>query len=147
MSSVPSVRPLLEAAARHLRDARTLLTTSPVQAMHLAGFGPECARKGVPGLDGFGKALGHEVSPNDELRALIAALDSVARRYAWDRLLLDWDATHPELSRWSPEIRYRANDACTAAAAEVVLEQAESVTATLLAALFADGFLPARVLP
>ena len=65
----------VQAARRHVNDARALLAASPLQAYHLAGFGPECARKAVPGVATLAKQLGHTIDADEALATLFAALD------------------------------------------------------------------------
>jgi len=68
----PKRTALVSAALRHVDDAQALLAVSPVQAFHLAGFGPECARKAaltVPGASQgtMDKAIGHGFHDNRPL--------------------------------------------------------------------------------
>jgi hypothetical protein len=131
----------LESALRHARDARALLETSHHQAFHLAGFAPECARKAVPGLAAFGKALGHDVAPDDRLQELFTALDAQGHRYDWT-VLLDWGTVYPALAKWNPQIRYEANSAVLRASADQLVGEAEAAAARVLATLWADGAFP-----
>ncbi len=81
---------LISAALRHVRDAEHLLASEPPyrsveQALHLAGFGPECARKGCVDEDIADKALGHEFEKADEsVVDLLLAIDPSASRYGLD---------------------------------------------------------------
>lgn len=80
---------LISAALRHVRDAEHLLASGPhhsiEQALHLAGFGPECARKACVDEKIADKALGHEFASADEsVVDLLLALDPWVSRYGLD---------------------------------------------------------------
>jgi hypothetical protein len=138
----------LQSAFRHVADARFLLTEGRFhQAYHLAGFGPECARKAVPGLLKFAKAIGHDVAPDDLLRTLFAALENDGHRYDWDQLI-DWRSSYPTLAEWTPIVRYTGNKEAPAgepATATQLVDEAEEVTFKVLASLYADGAFPEGV--
>src|SRR5688572_21343969 len=101
---------LISAALRHVRDAEHLLAPGPhrsvEQALHLAGFGPECVRKGCVDEAITDKALGHDIEGSDDPTVdLLLALDPSASRYGIDEhsLKLPHRAKH-----WRVECRYRA---------------------------------------
>ncbi len=134
---------LISAALRHVRDAEQLLALtaqhpSPDQAFHLAGFGPECARKAL--LDGgwADKAIGHDFGEVGE-RALtfLLALDPVAHRYAPS----NWGARHPALLEWTPEARYEKTGTRTPAQVDGVVLAARTTVDDAFFALWADGRL------
>jgi hypothetical protein len=135
---------LLSAALRHARDAMYLLDIghqghSTDQAFHLAGFGPECARKALLGDRVFDKVLGHRFDAGAEVVLEAAlALDPRARRYG----ARAWTARYPALSTWSEQARYHRTGTTPAAIATPVVEQAAQAVHETVAALFADGRLP-----
>lgn len=134
---------LLSAALRHTRDARALLVTSPDQAWHLAGFGPECARKAALSERFFDQVLGHDWTPaSEEILELAISLDA----RAW-RLRLDgWGAALPALARWRPADRYHRTGR-HAHEAETLVSECEARVDRLLADLWMDGDLTTRVDP
>jgi hypothetical protein len=96
----------LSAALRHTRDARHLCEPgdhrSIEQAWHLAGFGPECARKALLPDAWMHKLLGHEIGSDAEacLRWLLT-LDPLSSRYPAHEVVSGAEY-------WSPESRYCA---------------------------------------
>src|SRR5580658_3108474 len=90
---------LASAALRHVGDAATLASGSPVQAYYLAGYGPECARKAAltfatekQALE-LDKAVGHGFGDDAETAlAMWCALDPLALRYT----LHHWKGREPE---------------------------------------------------
>ena len=136
---------LLSAALRHARDAEALLKgahQSVDQAKHLAGFGPECARKATLTAGWLAKPLGHTIVPADELMEFVVALDPVAHRYQAD----DWKSRYPDLASWSPQCRYDKTGTCPFDLASRVVEQARAAVAAVLGALWSDGRIPDGVL-
>ncbi|AUX27666.1 uncharacterized protein SOCEGT47_082640 [Sorangium cellulosum] len=135
---------LLSAALRHIRDAEHLLApeqphTSPDQAYHLAGFGPECARKATLTNRWSDKPLGHTMGrPADPLLEFALALDPTAARYN----PLDWGTRYPALSTWDPQCRYEATGTRTWQEVELLLGEASRAVQEIVAALWADGRLP-----
>lgn len=135
---------LISAALRHVRDAAYLLDASHPgqsidQAFHLAGFGPECARKALLGDRVFDKVLGHRFDAGVELVLDAAlALDPQARRYS----PRGWAARYPALPTWSEQSRYYATGTKTDASARPVVEQAARAVHDTVVALFADGRIP-----
>ena len=115
------------AAGRHLADAVGHLAAGNfAQATHLAGFGPECARKAaLPAR--WHKRLGHAMSG--------AVLDTLAA--------LD---THgvcmgplPALGAWTPELRYRASRYFTKLETDALVHAAEVATRAALARAWIVG--------
>ena len=128
----PEQLALLSAALRHVRDAERLLADSPDQTYHLAGFGPECARKAVLDFRWADKAIGHSFTPGTErLVDFLAALDPRAQHY-----LPKLPAT---LEGWQPQVRYNKTGTTTTKTAEEFLEHARRSTHGLLVSLWADG--------
>ena len=138
---------LVSAALRHVRDAERLAVpggdSSPDQAYHLAGLGPECARKATLSSKAFRKILGHDLgAQSDALLRFWTALDPVALRSE----PFDMAARFPALANWRVDCRYeRTGTRAEAPAAELVREAREHVD-RVTSALWADGRLPAEVL-
>jgi len=135
---------LVSAALRHVRDAERLLragdAASPDQAYHLAGFGPECARKAALSARSFDQALGHDFGDlGERVLDLAAALDPVAHRYA----VADYPARFPALAKWNVSCRYHRTGEHAAEAAALVAEARECVDEIVLA-LWMDGRWPDR---
>jgi hypothetical protein len=141
---------LISAALRHLRDAEHLLLPGPhrsvEQALHLAGFGPECARKGCVDEDLADQALGHDIEDaEDSVVDFLLAMDPAASRYGIDEhrsRLSSW-ARH-----WRPACRYMATDAPEPLATVVadVLSEARGFVDDCVLDLWSDGLLPAKAL-
>lgn len=99
-----------------MRDAERLVTAarSPDQALHLVGFGPECARKAL--LDprqslsqrerqGINQSIGHRFDGAEEgMISWARALTPESR----DLPAVDWSQRYPRLREWNPERRYEA---------------------------------------
>jgi hypothetical protein len=135
---------LVSAALRHVRDAERLLSggdaASPDQAFHLAGFGPECARKAALSAPAFDQALGHDFGDlGERVLDFAAALDPVAHRYA----IADYKARFPALAKWSVSCRYDRTGKHAADAAALVIEARRCVDELVLA-LWMDGRWPDR---
>jgi len=135
---------LLSAALRHARDAEHLLEagagyTSPDQAYHLAGYGPECARKATLSIRWLDQAVGHgaEASAGDILE-LAMSLDPLARRYD---PLAD-PARWPTLARWRVEARYERTGKFDRVQAEALCREAREAVDAVAVALWADGRIP-----
>lgn len=131
---------LLSAALRHVRDAEHLASVAPParsldQAYHLAGFGPECARKATLPIDAFNKAIGHGFEGTSELM-LDFALAIVPRTTRYD---VGDTAEVGELRRWSPQVRYDATG--THANPTALIEEARIFVDRVVFALWADGEL------
>jgi hypothetical protein len=135
---------LVSAALRHVRDAERLLqageAASPDQAFHLAGFGPECARKAALSARWFDQALGHDFGDiGERVLELAAALDPVAHRYA----VADYPSRFPALAKWNVSCRYHRTGEHAAEAAALVAEARKCVDEIVLA-LWMDGRWPDR---
>jgi hypothetical protein len=130
---------LASAALRHVRDAEHLLTggyTSPDQAYHLAGFGPECARKATLSVDWFDQVLGHEIGgAADRVLEVAIALDPQAARYG----LVAWDQQYKELAKWRTIVRYEKTGTRTRGDAELVVADARSCVDEIVYSLWLDG--------
>ncbi|HSN96925.1 MAG TPA: hypothetical protein VLS89_01465 [Candidatus Nanopelagicales bacterium] len=140
---------LLSAALRHVRDAEHLLDeaagyTSPDQAYHLAGFGPECARKAALSLRWLDQALGHGVEgASGEVLDLALALDPLARRYD----PLGSAASRAALAGWRVDVRYERTGTRQRADAEALCRDAREAVDAVVIALWADGRMPEKVQP
>lgn len=129
---------LLSAALRHTRDAEALLSSSPDQAWHLAGFGPECARKAALSERWADKAVGHQLGALAQgVLETAIAMDAHAARYRLD----GWVSRWPALAQWSPESRYRKTGSTPKASAEALTAAAREAVGGLVAELWADGAL------
>ena len=136
---------LISAALRHIRDAEHLLAPGPhrsvEQALHLAGFGPECVRKACVDDDLADKALGHDIKgADDSVVDLLLALDPAASRYGLDEHTLQL----PHRARyWRLECRYMAtgNPNPGEDAIAAVVEEARDFVDGCIADLWADGAL------
>jgi hypothetical protein len=135
---------LLSAALRHTQDAEHLATpnrpyTSFDQAFHLAGFGPECARKSTLSQRWSDKPLGHALGrPADAILEFALALDPIAARYSPH----DWSARYPALSAWDPQCRYEETGRRAPPEVERLVLEARRSVDEIVAALWADGRLP-----
>ncbi|HRG95499.1 MAG TPA: hypothetical protein PLR99_04560 [Polyangiaceae bacterium] len=123
-----------------MNDARALLAASPLQAYHLAGFGPECARKALPGVATLAKQLGHTIDADEALATLFAALDPALHRYP----VFGWATRFPTYASWRPDVRYAATADQRRLAAAQVTDEAEAALEEVLYALYADGTAPAE---
>jgi hypothetical protein len=138
----PQARKMISAALRHVRDAEHLLScsagyASPEQAYHLAGLGPECARKATISEPWLDKVIGHGVTPwADEMVEFATALDPMAHRYD----IRDFLNRYPQLARWSIESRY-AETGRNSPEAVLVCRQAREIVDAIVIALWADGRL------
>lgn len=134
-------RALLSAAARHVRDAERLLNkppSSPDQAWHLAGFGPECARKACLEDRVLDLALGHELGPGGEqLLEWWIPLDHSAWRYR----IAGWGVSEPRITEWSPNHRYDATGTWVGAPVEELTGSARRLLDGVVADLWSDGRL------
>lgn len=127
---------LLSAALRHMRDADSLLAASPDQSFHLAGFGPECARKAALGPKWLDRVFGHHLGAEAELiLEFLEGIDPVAARYQ----LGQWSTSFPQLARWSPEVRYQRTGTASREDSAEVVGQAYHVVDRLVASLWSDG--------
>jgi hypothetical protein len=133
---------LLSAALRHVRDAEHLATPnhsgySPDQAYHLAGFGPECARKATLYYRLFDKPLGHTLGAGATTALGIAlSLDPVAQRYQ----PRSFASIYRELAAWVPDCRYERTG--SRKQPQAIVREARDVVDGITAALWADGRLP-----
>ena len=136
---------MLSAALRHVRDAEHLLSAdpsvqSPDQAFHLAGFGPECARKAALPRATFDQAIGHGVTDMSELALRFAVVtDPVARRYD----IQGWSGRYPALLRWREAARYDQTGTHLDHEVRAVVTEAREIVDRIAFALWADGQVPA----
>lgn len=133
--------PLLSAALRHLRDAEHLADPSNPhgsldQAYHLAGFGPECARKAAIAVSWANTPLGHDLGEDAEfVLELALALAPAASRYE----VRGWEQAYPALAAWKPDCRYRETGTYQRSRTERLLHEAWLAATEIMAAMWADG--------
>lgn len=131
---------LLSAALRHQEDAEALLTSSPDQSWHLAGYAAECVRKACLTIEPYRRALSHEHGRDaDALLDVVIALDGRANRLD----LQGWAPAGSELARWSEQHRYDRRGAHAAGAGALVRETAALHDRILAALWLAIPFDPA----
>jgi len=136
---------LISAALRHVRDAEHLLAPgsyrSVEQALHLVGFGPECARKACLDETIADKALGHDIKgAGDAVVDLLIALDPSASRYG----LAAYSSTLPHLAKyWKPDCRYMATGKPEAIEQSVttMVQEARTFVNACVTELWCDGAL------
>ena len=133
---------LLSAALRHIRDAEHLADASHShasldEAFHLAGFGPECARKATMSDGSLDKAIGHGAGMREALDAALA-LDVVAHRYG---VSTTTDA-FPALGKWTVDCRYAPTGSFPLPDVGAVLAEARVIVDAISLALWADGRIP-----
>jgi hypothetical protein len=135
---------LLSAALRHTRDAEHLADTSAPgssldRAYHLAGYGPECARKSILSIRWFDTVIGHRFSPSTEKVIEFAlALDPPARRYD----VQGWHGRCPAIERWTEVSRYEATDTYSKADVDALVAEARVTVDRVLFSLWVDGRVP-----
>lgn len=135
---------MLSAAVRHVRTAEHLSSVdpperSPDQAFHLAGFGPECARKATLPRSTYNRAIGHGVTGASESALRVAlVLDPFARRYD----LEEWAPRYPALAGWNERARYEPTGCRTQQEADSVVREAREIVDRISFALWADGRIP-----
>ena len=140
-TALPAELKLLSAALRHLRDAEHLADASSPhcsldQAYHLAGFGPECARKAAIAASWANKPLGHDLGDDAEfVLDLALALNPSASRYE----VRAWERTYPALAAWKPDCRYQATGTYQRSQTEPLIRDASLAAIEIMAAMWADG--------
>jgi hypothetical protein len=145
----PHAASFISAALRHIRDAEHLLESpsahcSPDQAYHLAGFAPECARKGTLSLRWLDHLIGHAVDPfSEELLELAIALDPIAHRYN----PLAYATRYPTLVGWTVDARYEHTGTRKVPEATAICAEAREAVDAVVIALWADGRLPDKDTP
>jgi len=133
---------LISGALRHVRDAEHLAANgdhrSVDQAQHLAGFGPECARKACLSERWADKAIGHDFGTAGERAvAFAAAIDIGAHRFRPD----DWVGRYPTLGSWRPDVRYNPTGTAVAESTARLIEQCRRAVDDVVFALWTDGEL------
>jgi hypothetical protein len=134
---------LVSAALRHARDAEWLAhpdnpRPSPDQAWHLAGYGPECARKATLLTRAFDRTIGHRFqSGGEDVLDIATALDPFALRYEPG----DWARRFPALTEWRETARYERTGGVAQKrhALSDLVRQARHAVDAVVAALWADG--------
>lgn len=136
----PEQLELLSAARRHVADAEFLLSSgahsSPDQAWHLAGFGPECLRKACLEDRALDRAIGHDLGPDAE--ALLdwgLSLDP----HAWRYDLAGWSGRAPCLGEWRPDHRYERTGTRRPDDVSELVQAARTFLDRVQADLWADG--------
>lgn len=133
---------LLSAALRHQEDAEALLSCSPDQSWHLAGYSVECVRKACLSIDPYRKALSHEHGKDaDALLDVVIALDSRASRLN----LQGWAPPGSMLAQWSEQHRYDGRGQHSAGAPQLVEETASLYNQTITALWLAEPFDPTEL--
>jgi hypothetical protein len=138
----------MSAALRHVRDAEHLLASGPhrsiEQALHLAGYGPECARKACIDEAIADKALGHEFhGAGDPTVGFLLAVDPAASRYGIE----DHASSLPlRETHWNVQCRYMATGSASLPNVTVVVAEARAFVDRCVAELWCDGVLPRRSL-
>lgn len=133
---------MLSAALRHVRDAEHLISEhpaqSPDQAYHLAGFGPECARKATLPHPTYYQAIGHGVAGSSEQALNFAlATNPIARRYDVE----NWSQRYPKLANWRETVRYSMTGTTTIADAQALVLEAREIVDRIAYAMWADGLI------
>ena len=131
---------LSSAALRHVRDAETLLPSSPDGAFYLAGYGPEIARKVTLSPPWLHQVIGHLNSSGEAALAALALaidIDPIAHRYAAFDL-----SNYEALKQWKTEARYMPTGSHTTEQAKAIVAEARQFTDDLLATLWAEGRFP-----
>lgn len=133
---------LLSAALRHQEDAVTLLSSSPDQSWHLAGYSVECVRKACLTNDTFRKALAHEQGTDaDRLLEIVLSIDEHAQRYGTS----GWALPGSFLAAWKPEHRYDQTGQHSSDAPRLVAETSALHDRTLTAIWLAVPFDPTEL--
>lgn len=126
---------LLSAALRHARDARHLIADhgdrSVDQAVHLAGFAPECALKACLSDKRWDKSLGHDLG--DDAVNFALALDPRASRIV--------GGLTPRLVGWNVEVRYARTGTTEADTANALVEAASRAVDQIVVRAWLDGLL------
>lgn len=144
LTLTPEAADFISAAVRHIGDAELLLHASrghasPDQAFHLAGFAPECIRKGILSVRWLDKAIGHGADASSaELLDLAVAIDPIAHRY--DALCQRGSST--AFDAWKIDVRYERTGTRSRAEAEALCAEARQAVDAVVLALWADGRLP-----
>ena len=132
----------ISAALRHVRDAEHLASSGPHQsldqAFHLAGFGPECARKACLSERWADKAVGHGFGAETEhVLGVVLSLDVQAHRYHPE----SWNDRYPALDSWTEVSRYWPSGRADEAATTALVAAARSAVDEVVLALWSDGVL------
>jgi hypothetical protein len=137
---------LLSAALRHVADAEALASepghTSLDQAYHLAGYGPECARKALLSSRAFDKSIGHRFL-RDDVISWAAALELTSLRYD----LEGWGARFPALAAWQEDVRYERTGTREEATVRALIASSREAVDDVLLSLWLDGRFPPTGVP
>ena len=132
----------MSAALRHLRDAEHLAgnheNRSLDQAWHLAGFGPECARKACFSERWADTAIGHDFGDDSEsVLDMLSNLDL----HAYRRIPKRWARTFPTLQKWNVSSRYWPDGRADETETLNLLEEGRRAVDAVLLVLWVDGFV------
>lgn len=138
---------LISAGLRHLRDAQELRSRSLDQSFHLAGYGPECIRKGCFNENIADKALGHDLTDATEpIVAFLAAYDPEAARYGVEDMMTSLPLLNQ--ANWSPEVRYNKTGSVLMEIGtdrlDQILDEARRYVDERVTNLWADGAIALR---
>lgn len=139
---------LLSAALRHCRDAELLLRPGPdrsvEQALHLAGFGPECVRKACIDDNVADQALGHAFQDaSDTVLDFLLALDPAAARYELANHASELEKIR---SRWRVECRYLKTGSANLSDVTELVQEGRRYVGHWMAELWCDGVVSDEVL-
>jgi len=140
----PAAFDLVSAALRHARDAEWLASKanpnpSPDQAYHLAGYGPECARKATVRAPWLHRTIGHRFDQaSDAVLDVAVALDPLALRYEPK----SWATRFPALAAWREDVRYDRTGSKRAEQVEALLADCREAVDRVVVGLWADGLMP-----
>jgi hypothetical protein len=139
---------LISAALRHVRDAEHLLDPGPhrsvEQALHLVGFGPECARKACVNESLADKALGHDIKgAGDPVVDFLLAIDPSASRYRIE----DQESEVPlRMQHWKIDARYMMTGQAEETLVCGLVAEARQLVDRCVTELWSDGVLVVEAL-
>ncbi len=137
---------LISAALRHVRDAEALAEQtdrqSLDQAYHLAGYGPECARKAILADRRFDKTIGHRFE-RDDVVVWAATLEVFALRYDVE----GWGVRFPALQAWREDVRYEPTGKRDAASVNALVTACREAVDAVVLNLWIDGRFPDTGVP
>ncbi len=138
---------LVSAALRHVRDAEHLASEGPNrsldQALHLAGFAPECVRKACFDERWADHALGHDIrDATDTVVDFLLGYDPDSHRYGVDLAVMELPL---RAQHWRPDLRYECSGSVErrigATGAREVIAEARRFVDQRVAALWCDGVI------
>lgn len=134
---------LTSAALRHARDAEALASPGPQtsldQAYHLAGFGPECARKAILAGRWLDQVIGHGFGDDGErILDFAVALDPRAARYH----PAGFGVAYPALAGWDVGCRYERTGTRKGGDVAAICAEARAAVDSVVVSLWVDGHFP-----